>query len=546
MIGGENAETVLKIAYFGFDPLMDCLKLLNERCDVRYVFTFPGDEYDSSVKIRAFAAQQGIPCFTEKVTPSRMRMMEEEGIDYLVVGGYIRKIPVSGKIRQVNIHPAYLPEGRGAWPMPVALLKEADSGVTLHKLTEGFDEGDILLQERIPFDPEDDLETLTDKIRETALGLMEQFLKDPAHYWEAAVPQEVLIRERRCKMPLYWEEPSQEDMTILPEDTAERIDRKLKAFRGFGVRYRYQGLDLIVQEGYTDQNGMLVPVRFRPAFRDVRLEDRDACEELRARCHALLSDYNFTDVYCWRRMLNLKIYRDEDLMVISGSGYIMFPLGTEEKIREFIGGMLRLGQQLHFRYCDEDQKNWLDMHYPGMFSFSCPESDRDYVIGIRDLLTLPGGKRIRRRNDVHHFEQLEPPPVWERITRENLFHAARLSELADGPDRDAEKEALRHFFELGLKGTLVKQGDRYISYSIISDQDGKTIQGHFLKCISEERGGYLFTIQSSVREFAPEDGFMNLEDDLGHEGLRSFKMSLDPDIIKAYEIRSLCPEDQEA
>lgn len=42
-------------------------------------------------------------------------------------------------VMQVNLHPALLPEGRGPWPMPTAILRGKSSGVTLHKLAEESD-----------------------------------------------------------------------------------------------------------------------------------------------------------------------------------------------------------------------------------------------------------------------------------------------------------------------------------------------------------------------------------------------------------------------
>ena len=85
----------------------------------------------------------------------------------LIVAGYPWKIPVSEKIRQLNIHPAYLPIGRGSWPMLVAIQRGTDSGVTLHKLSEQFDAGDILLQEKIKIEQEDHLVTLLEKIKKS-------------------------------------------------------------------------------------------------------------------------------------------------------------------------------------------------------------------------------------------------------------------------------------------------------------------------------------------------------------------------------------------
>lgn len=56
--------------------------------------------------------------------------------------------------RAVNLHPALLPEYRGPWPYLPMLLDgrgDRDGGVTLHRLTSGIDEGDIIAQERVPY-----------------------------------------------------------------------------------------------------------------------------------------------------------------------------------------------------------------------------------------------------------------------------------------------------------------------------------------------------------------------------------------------------------
>ncbi|WP_353530035.1 formyltransferase family protein [Maccoyibacter intestinihominis] len=45
------------------------------------------------------------------------------------------------------------------------MQKGADLGVTLHKLSEQFDAGDILLQEKIKIEQEDHLVTLLEKIK---------------------------------------------------------------------------------------------------------------------------------------------------------------------------------------------------------------------------------------------------------------------------------------------------------------------------------------------------------------------------------------------
>ena len=69
-------------------------------------------------------------------------------------------------MKMINIHPALLPIGRGAWPMAVTILKGLrESGVTIHKMTAELDAGDILLQEKIEVGPRETLQSLTEKQR---------------------------------------------------------------------------------------------------------------------------------------------------------------------------------------------------------------------------------------------------------------------------------------------------------------------------------------------------------------------------------------------
>lgn len=84
--------------------------------------------------------------YLRQISAGGIDLCEKSGVELILVAGYPWKIPVSQSIKQVNIHPAFLPVGRGSWPMPAAILKGVDLGVTIHKLSDRFDEGDIWLQ----------------------------------------------------------------------------------------------------------------------------------------------------------------------------------------------------------------------------------------------------------------------------------------------------------------------------------------------------------------------------------------------------------------
>lgn len=103
------------------------------------------------------------------------RICVERGIHYIVLAGYLRKIP-AGFIHQyeeriLNIHPALLPKygGQGMYGDKVheaiKLNNETETGITIHFVNEHFDEGRIIAQFHCPVFPEDSVESIRDKVQ---------------------------------------------------------------------------------------------------------------------------------------------------------------------------------------------------------------------------------------------------------------------------------------------------------------------------------------------------------------------------------------------
>ena len=101
-------------------------------------------------------------------------LMRNHHIDYIVLAGYLRKIPI-GLIKDypehiINIHPALLPKygGKGMYGMnvheAVKQNQETESGITIHVIDKEFDEGEILAQYKTPILPEDDAEMIQKKV----------------------------------------------------------------------------------------------------------------------------------------------------------------------------------------------------------------------------------------------------------------------------------------------------------------------------------------------------------------------------------------------
>jgi len=78
-----------------------------------------------------------------------------------------------------NLHLAPLPEYRGYNGGNFAILnQDKEFGVTLHKITEELDAGDIVRKEMFPIEPFETAESLYHKSEEVALKMFKRFLLD--------------------------------------------------------------------------------------------------------------------------------------------------------------------------------------------------------------------------------------------------------------------------------------------------------------------------------------------------------------------------------
>lgn len=107
---------------------------------------------------------------------SLLEICEENGVDWVVLAGYLRLIPSSFLERYhnrvINLHPSLLPKygGKGMYGRKVheAVLAndELISGITIHFVNERFDEGRIIAQFTCEIEPDETVETLEKKIHQ--------------------------------------------------------------------------------------------------------------------------------------------------------------------------------------------------------------------------------------------------------------------------------------------------------------------------------------------------------------------------------------------
>ena len=103
--------------------------------------------------------------------------LQQHDVDVVVLAGYMHLLtpPFLERFpaRVINVHPSLLPDFPGAHAVADQLAAgAAEAGVTVHLVDEGVDTGPILVQERVPVQAGDTVETLHARIKEVEHRLL--------------------------------------------------------------------------------------------------------------------------------------------------------------------------------------------------------------------------------------------------------------------------------------------------------------------------------------------------------------------------------------
>jgi methionyl-tRNA formyltransferase len=121
--------------------------------------------------VKQFAIDNSIPVYQPEKLKSNAEFIEQMKAlqpDLFVVVAFrilpkeVFEIPKFGSF---NLHGSYLPKYRGAAPIQWALINgDSETGLTTFKLAEKVDTGNIYLQDKVKINPDDNFETLHDRM----------------------------------------------------------------------------------------------------------------------------------------------------------------------------------------------------------------------------------------------------------------------------------------------------------------------------------------------------------------------------------------------
>jgi methionyl-tRNA formyltransferase len=157
----------MRIVFFGFQTwgVKTLQALVDLGHDVALAVTHPAsdDSYKGifSDSVEQLAQELGIPVhLTERVEHGTIELVRQAEPDVIVVNSWytwmppaLYELPPHGTL---NLHDSLLPKGTGFSPVLWSLISgESQIGLTIHRMDQNLDTGDILVQRALPIGPKD-------------------------------------------------------------------------------------------------------------------------------------------------------------------------------------------------------------------------------------------------------------------------------------------------------------------------------------------------------------------------------------------------------
>lgn len=224
------------------DFALDTLKYLYENTELLAVFTKVDKVNGRGNKItfspvKQFALDNGI----DVIQPKSLRvdetynLIKEYNPDLIVVVAYGMIIPKNiidiPKFGIINVHSSLLPKYRGAAPIHAAIINGDDkTGVSIMYISEGLDEGDVILTKETPIYLEDNLGALHDRLKVLGAEGVKETIK--------LMEENKVIRHPQDNSLATFVKPIKKEETKIDfNDKSINIFNKIRGMNPFPVAY---------------------------------------------------------------------------------------------------------------------------------------------------------------------------------------------------------------------------------------------------------------------------------------------------------------------
>lgn len=284
-----------------------------------------------------------------------------------------------------------------------------------------------------------------------------------------------------------------------------------------------------------------------PLFEPLKKEHKPLFDEVFKNNPPEISEFTFTNLYSWRIAYDFQISMLGDLIIlkaVSGARRRFFsPIGQGD-IKQAIVKVLDDSKGVFIRI-PENVKVLFDND--SGFIFDLDRNNSDYLYRTIDLILLQGRRYDGKRNLIkkfiggyeYRFLEFNASNISRCLEFEEKWCSIKDCDSVEGlnNERNAIKEMVSNFSEFNLIAGAIEIKSAILALAIAERLNLNTLAMHVLKADPNMPGLYQVMMKEFLKNHCSGFEHVNLEQDLGIEGLRKSKESYHPiRIIDKYTI----------
>ncbi len=276
-----------------------------------------------------------------------------------------------------------------------------------------------------------------------------------------------------------------------------------------------------------------------PEDSEITLGHRDVLHPLFRGLKDGISEFTFANIFLFRKTHNYRLTRLKGGPVLitgadNGRAFFMSPFGVPER-----PVLDRLFKRFSSMKCvSASQADALSL----MGFMASEDRGNDDYLYLRDELSEFSGRKFHAKKNLVNFFTGAYECAGRPLVNELAGDAQKVLEewrvgKGEGTDYEAAKEALLLMEGLQLCGGIYYIGAAPVAYALGEEIRDDTFVLHFTKAVSGYKGLAQFVIKSFSALLPKRYALINMEQDLGEEGLRKSKESYRPaGFVKKFRI----------
>jgi hypothetical protein len=245
----------------------------------------------------------------------------------------------------------------------------------------------------------------------------------------------------------------------------------------------------------------------------------------------------------WRDYFRLALREEDGTLLVrlaydGGEDSYLYPIGRDPEgmLDRLVAEMREEGRTLTLFGLDEGERDALLARFPAA-SASLDRGESDYLYETAALAAFPGKRYAGQRNHINKLNRLYPDHTVTPLTkadRDDIF--AFLDEFlrtrGERPLLAEEiamtREVLDHLEEYGMVGVVLRVNGRVAAFAA-GEVIGDMLAVHIEKADTRVAGAYQRIVSGFASTVDPTAvPYLNREDDMNDEGLRTSKLSYHP------------------